>query len=269
MNSLQACLTDLDLDATRARTVALSITMQEQEAELPMHRHRKGQLVIALRGGVVCKAQGGLWMVPPGSGVWIPGDVMHSNHVTANGRICLFFVEPDVPGLPGVCCTLSLTPMVIEMVKHLARYPQQDDTPDPQLELVAEVVLGELRKAEIAALHLPIPDDPALTKIANALVADPADRSSMAEWAERVAMSERSLARLVSNKTAMSFGRWRQQLHIIVALQRLASGLSVQRVSDELGYESVSAFITMFKKALGQSPARYIAAKERSLADAL
>lgn len=269
MNSLHNCLANFDPDATDVRTVALGITVEEQEYELPMHRHRKGQLVIALRGGVVCKGQGGLWMVPPGSGVWIPGDVLHSNHVTANGRIVLFFVEPDVPGLPDQCCTLSLTPMIIEMIKHLANAPLADGPPDAQLERIAEVVLGELRKTEIAALHLPIPDDPALTKIANALVADPADRSSVAEWAERVAMSERSLARLVSNKTAMSFGRWRQQLHIIVALQRLAAGLSVQRVSDELGYESVSAFITMFKKALGQSPARYIAAKERSLADAL
>jgi len=58
----------------------------------------------------------------------------------------------------------------------------------------------------------------------------------------------------------MSFGRWRQQLHIIIALQKLASGMSVQNVSDSLGYGSVSAFITMFRNVLGQPPARYIAA---------
>jgi AraC family transcriptional regulator, regulator of nimT len=63
--------------------------------------------------------------------------------------------------------------------------------------------------------------------------------------------------RLVVAETGMTFSRWRQQLHIIIALQRLSAGDSVQSVSEALGYESVSAFITMFKKALGKSPARY------------
>ena len=58
-------------------------------------------------------------------------------------------------------------------------------------------------------------------------------------------MSERTLARLVRQEVGMSFGRWRQRLHIILALQWLSEGLSVQRSADQLGYESVSAFITM------------------------
>lgn len=37
-------------------------------------------------------------------------------------------------------------------------------------------------------------------------------------------MSERSLARLMVAETGMTFGRWRQQLRIIVALQRLFAG---------------------------------------------
>ena len=72
-------------------------------------------------------------------------------------------------------------------------------------------------------------------------------------------MSERTLARLVRQEVGMSFGRWRQRLHIILALQWLSEGLSVQRSADQLGYESVSAFITMFRKALGTTPARYFA----------
>ena len=46
-----------------------------------------------------------------------------------------------------------------------------------------------------------------------------------------------------------------------MALQRLSSGVSVQRTAEDLGYESVSAFITMFRKTLGQTPARYFAGK--------
>jgi AraC-like DNA-binding protein len=73
-------------------------------------------------------------------------------------------------------------------------------------------------------------------------------------------MSERTLARLVVRETGLTFGRWRQQLHLIVALRQLAAEDSVQRVAGNLGYDSVTAFITMFKKALGQSPTQYFAA---------
>ncbi len=71
-------------------------------------------------------------------------------------------------------------------------------------------------------------------------------------------MSENSLARLVQQETGLTFGRWRQQLQLIIALRSLAAGATVQQVSGDLGYESVSAFITMFKKALGTSPAKYL-----------
>ncbi len=65
-----------------------------------------------------------------------------------------------------------------------------------------------------------------------------------------MALSESSLARLVLRETGLTFGRWRQQLHLIVALRELSAGASVQQVSTELGYgESVTAFITMFKSA--------------------
>jgi len=42
-----------------------------------------------------------------------------------------------------------------------------------------------------------------------------------------------------------------------LALQKLAINLPIQTISEELGYDSVSAFITFFKKALGKSPRQY------------
>jgi AraC-like DNA-binding protein len=57
----------------------------------------------------------------------------------------------------------------------------------------------------------------------------------------------------------MSFGRWRQQFAIVLAVKRLADGASIQQVANDLGYESVPSFVTMFRKALGTSPGRYMA----------
>ena len=40
-------------------------------------------------------------------------------------------------------------------------------------------------------------------------------------------------------------------------LRELAAGATVQRVAGDLGYESTTAFIVMFRKALGTTPSRY------------
>jgi AraC-like DNA-binding protein len=45
----------------------------------------------------------------------------------------------------------------------------------------------------------------------------------------------------------MSFGRWRQQLSVMLAVKWLADGASIQQVAADLRYESVPSFVTMFR----------------------
>ena len=89
--------------------------------------------------------------------------------------------------------------------------------------------------------------------------AEPAQWQTLSQWASRFAMSERNLARLVVKETGLNFRRWRHQLQLILALQMLVRGLNVQQVALSLGYDSTTAFITMFRKGLGQTPGRYLA----------
>ena len=260
MTTLRACLVSFDPDELSPPVVALRVHTKENEREVPFHSHRKGQLVVALHGAVTCETSEGIWIVPPHSGVWIPSGIAHSNRVTADGHVCFLFIEQNAAPMPTSCCMLSLNPMLLQMIGHLADQPQ-DYAPASRTARLANVLLEELLhvKTQSMQLHLPLPPNIRLRELARQLTQQPADRSTVTEWASRCAMSERSFARFVQSETGMTFGRWRQQIHIMVALQLLAVGTSVQRVSQELGYDSVSAFITMFRKALGKSPARYIA----------
>lgn len=250
---------DFDPDTFDRPAVALRLDVQRNDVEQPVHQHRKGQLVLALSGGVTCTAPKAMWMVPPRHAVWIPGGMPHSNRATDNACIFFLFIEPNVAPMPDECCTLAISPLVRELIVYLAdqpaAYPQRGPTAR-----VAAVLLEQLAAAPVEQLYLPISAHPKLRRIADTLVADPANRSTLAEWARELAMSERTLARLVVEETGLTFGRWRQQLHLIIALRQLAAKESVQRVAGNLGYDSVTAFITMFKKALGQSPTQYFAA---------
>lgn len=251
-----------DPDALDLPAIAFNLDVAANESEMPLHQHRKGQLVLALHGGVTCEVADALWMVPPQCGVWVPGGVLHSNRATANARMCFLFVEPGVARLPDTCCTLSLSPLVREMIFYLARLDPQQGY-DAHVQRLVRVLLDELALMSVEHLSWPMSRHGSIRRIARALAHNPADRSTLMQWAARVAMSERTLARLVVKETGLSFGRWRQQLHLITALRLIAEGMPVQQVSAQLGYESVTAFITMFKKSLGRSPTRYFASLER------
>ncbi|MCG6206289.1 helix-turn-helix transcriptional regulator [Rhodopseudomonas sp. HC1] len=227
--------------------------------ELDPHCHAKSQIMLVQRGALSCRVEGGLWIVPPRSAVWIPSGAMHA--ITATGTLEGYsaFVAADIDaGLPQRCCSVSVTPLLRELLFRAARLPLLYDEGGVNSRLIA-VLLDEIAAAEIEDLHLPMPVDPRLRTLADLMMTAPADRGSLQGWAERAGMSERTLGRLISRETGMSFGRWRQQLGVMLAVQWLAGGASIQQVAADLGYESVPSFVTMFRKTLGTSPGRYMA----------
>lgn len=247
-----------DLDHATGPVIGIRLETADYGSEIPVHRHRQGQLILAMKGGVTCEVAGAIWMVPPRYAVWVPGMMPHSIRATANARICYLYVQPDAAPLPAECCTLAISALVHELILDMANQPSNYEA-DSRTGRKATVLLEELATMPVERLHLPISGEPRMRKIATMLSDNPADRRTLADWARLVAMSERSLARLVRQETGLTFGRWRQQLHLITALRHLAAGQTVQRVAEELGYESVTAFITMFKKSLGKPPAKYFA----------
>ncbi|HEY0296049.1 MAG TPA: helix-turn-helix transcriptional regulator [Bordetella sp.] len=250
-------LVAFDPDVLDGAAVALRVEATRASHDLPMHSHRRGQLVMATHGSVRCDVADGFWTIPPRCALWIPAGHPHRSQVSAKGRIIFLYIAPGSISLPDACCTLLITPLVEELIRHLAAQKQDYDPSSPTARLV-DVLLEQLQEMPTTRLHLPVPKNPRLAKIADALFTDPANRNTVAQWAASVALTERTLARLIHAELGMSFGRWRQQLHIIVALQQLAEGTAVQSVSQQLGYESVSAFITMFKKMMGHPPGHYL-----------
>ena len=250
--------TSLDLDYEPSVPVmAHRVDVEEREREVPIHVHRSGQLVMALRGAVSCDVPGAMWMVPPQAGVWIPGGTPHSNHSTANAVIFYLFVARDAAPLPASCCTLRISPMLGEMIQYLAEQPPSYEPGGPT-DRLAHVLLDQLCAMPKEEVSLPMPEDARLRKVSRAMMRDPSDRRTQKDWAHQLGMSERTLNRLCTALTGLSFGRWRRQLHMMVALRELSGGATVQQVAYDLGYESPSAFITMFKKAFGKPPATYI-----------
>lgn len=230
-----------------------------QRREIDVHSHRKGELLLLMRGVLTCEVEGSFWLVPPQGAIWIPGGMSHK--VTGAGGMegYVVFIDPAAASnLPSNCCALSTTPLLRELVIRASTLPTLYAEQGMDARVTA-LLVDELAAAPTGHLRLPMPADARLRRIVEMIIADPADRTTMQGWARRAGLSERTMARLLAGETGMSFGRWRQQLHLMLAVKWLGTGASVRQVADRLGYESPGSFVTMFRKAMGTTPGRYFA----------
>jgi transcriptional regulator GlxA family with amidase domain len=121
------------------------------------------------------------------------------------------------------------------------------------------VLVDQLSVLPTIPLQLPWPSDERAQRAAAWVRGHLGEPSSTRQIARRAMLSVRTLERLFQKETGLSFGKWRQQLRLLHALRLLAAGRPVTTVALEVGYESASAFIVMFKRTLGVTPHRYFA----------
>lgn len=223
------------------------------------HRHDWGQLVYSGEGTMSVQTEQGIWLAPPRRAVWVPRGIEHS--VTAHGRVRLRSIYVGVPfedRLPASCHALSVTALLRELILAATALPIEY-TPDGPAARLMVVLVDQLAQAPRAPLHLPEPRDPRLRKIAAALHRRPADGRRLEDYARDVGASARTLARRFVAETGLGFSAWRQKLRLLIAIERLGAGQPVTTVALDLGYDSPSAFIAMFKRRLGVTPKGYFA----------
>ncbi len=252
---------DFDPDGLPRDISAVNLEIVTKDKVQSRHSHRKAQLIVPLRGLISCEVDNALWIVPSANGLWIPSEAIHRMRSAGNVSLYVLFIEPGVcQPLPAQCGTIPISPLLCELIGRLSTFPLYYEVNERNDRLTA-MILDELMQSPVNSLNLPMPSDPRLRRIARELMQDSSNRLTAAEWASRVGMSERTMFRLMSLETGMTFGRWKRQLHILLALERLADGDAVQTIALDLGYESASSFITMFRKTFGISPTKFIATR--------
>jgi AraC-like DNA-binding protein len=234
----------------------VAVTQQESSVRITgSHRHARGQLLGATHGLLSVDAGDNRWVVPATHAVWVPPEVAHGlrSHGPFSGWSV--YVAPTSAGLPDQPCVLAVSGLLREAVARAAGWGG-DLLTEAQLR-VTEVIVDEIRASPHVALGLPIPQEPRLRRIAMALSEQPADDRSLEHWATWAAIAPRTLTRRFVAETGFSFTQWRQRARLLRALELLAAGHSVTSVALDLGYDNVSAFIALFRRTFGVTPARY------------
>jgi AraC-like DNA-binding protein len=228
---------------------------------LGTHMHREAQLVYAAKGTMQVTTPKGRWLVPPDRAVWVPARLEHSIDVLADIQMrTLYF---DLTWLKREQRSRSLDAEFVVRVSRLlhesilALFDGRDE-PD-RTDLLIRLAMLELHQAEDPTTFIPLPHEPRCRRAAGIVLADPTQTHDIADLAREVGTSARTLSRLFSAETQLSFKSWCQRARIAAAIETLSMqpNLSVKQLAADLGYASFPAFSHAFRQVTGKSPTEF------------
>ncbi len=224
---------------------------------LPFHQHQRAQFVYARQGLMAVNTRSASYLVPPQRAVWMPVQIEHQIEALSDLEMRTLYIDPAVlaPRMDDVR-VLMVTPLVRELIITAVAEGPEYELDSPQSRIMS-VILDQIKSLKTVSLVLPMPQDQRLLRITHALIADATDQRDISQWAREVGASKRTLNRLFNAETGMSFRDWRLQRRLHKSLELLSTGKSVTSIAYEVGYENPSAFIAMFKRSLGKTPANY------------
>ncbi len=247
--------------------LAFALKRRAAEDWAPEHSHARGQLFALTRGLLVVEAGSERWMFPSQSCAWIPPDCMHAARSVGGAAGSMVYLSAETcRGLPRKPCLFNSSELLFAIVHRVLTWNPRQPLNSAQKRLIT-VLRNEIRQPEQQPLRLPIPREERLARLAHALLDDVADDRTLDEWADCAGMARRTFMRAFSAEVGMSFGRWRQQARLFASLEMLAQNKSVTEVAIAVGYDSVSAFIDMFRTMLGATPHTYFRSKQERRED--
>ncbi|MCA1456486.1 helix-turn-helix transcriptional regulator [Bradyrhizobium sp. BRP22] len=228
---------------------------------LDTHMHRESQLVYAAEGTMQVTTPKGRWLVPPDRAVWVPALLEHSIDVLADIQMRTLYFE--LPWLKRNARGNSLNAEFVVRVSPLlhqtilALFDRQDDR--ERTGLLLQLLMLELDQAEDSATFIPLPQEPRCRRAATIVLADPTAQHEIETLAREVGTSARTLSRLFSSETQLSFKSWCQRARIAAAIERLSteSIVSIKQIASDLGYASVPAFSHAFRQVTGKTPTEF------------
>lgn len=206
---------------------------------------------------MVITTRDGQWIVPATRAVWVPAGIDHSIRMVGRVAMRTLYVRPGAAcALPEHCAVVAVSALLRELIlaaiEIVLPYASQS-----RAGRLMRLALDEIVQMETLPLNLPFPKDPRLRLISESITRQPDDPTTAQQWALKLAIDPKTIRRVFLRETGLTFGKWRQQARLLKALEMLAKGERILEVALSVGYDSPSAFATMFQRQLGRPPSAY------------
>jgi AraC-like DNA-binding protein len=229
----------------------------------PLHSHQRSQLSYSAAGVMSVVTESSSFMLPPYRAIWIPAGMMHE--VFCRGPVSSYtlYIDPALDRRPQRCRVFEVSELVKALIFEVGHFPVGYDM-DGREGRIASLLLEEIERMPSTPSELTMPGDRRLLRVCRALLDDPADQRDIDDWAALAGMGRRTFTRLFRQETGAGLAVWRQQVRLMAAISRLASGQPITTVAFDVGYESPSAFTAMFHRVFGVPPSTYLARSQQS-----
>jgi len=247
--------------STAGEGVHLVARNYRKGVRLDPHMHREAQLVYAAKGTMQVTTPKGRWLVPPDRAVWVPARLEHCIDVLADIEMRTLYFD-----LGWLAREQRSTSLGAEFVVRVSRLLHEsilalfDGRNDPaRTGLLIRLVMLELHQAEEPATFIPLPHEARCRRAAERVLADPTKSHDIEDLAREVGTSARTLSRLFSMETQLSFKSWCQRARIAAAIERLSMqpDVPVKQLAADLGYASFPAFSHAFRQVTGKTPTEF------------
>jgi AraC-like DNA-binding protein len=250
--------TNLSSKGVLARSVARPVSALARSDKagvvISLHRHSRHQLIYAISGVMTIQAKQSIWIVPPSHALWVPANVEHSIRMDTSVEMRTLYFQPrSIAMSEKDCSVLAVTPLLRELIVRamaVAPHYKIGSSDERLMQLMADEVSQLIGRQ----FSLRMPTDRRLQHLCEHVLRDLSQTLTIEQLGQLVGLSERSVIRLFTVETGLTPSRWRQQARLMHAFVLTERGLSMTRISVDLGYSSVSAFSKMFSKVFGQTP---------------
>ncbi len=216
------------------------------------HSHATDELLWNERGMSMAIIEARAWAISPDVGLWIPAGTVHTGHAPSGTWYRAEHFDPSVfPPLARHPVAVQITPLLKLLIARL-----HADVMDPEARQRTEHVLRDILTPAPDALSVRIPQSPLLEPIVTAILKNPGDRRTLSQWAQLRGVNARTITRAFQTETTLGFSDWVAAVRAQAALLLLGSGLSADEVASQLGYASVSAFGSAFRRTTGVTPGK-------------
>ena len=188
---------------------------------------------------------------------WTPKHCSHKVKIFAGVQVYVLDLDySDTDGFlndPGVFGTSAFLNSLLEKASDL------DDVsyPSGYIQHFAALLSYEIARLEELPLGLPLPSDRRARNIADQLMNCPASELTQDQLANQWGVSVRTLSRIFTKQTGLTFSQWRQQAKIVTSLQWIQEGLPINDVAERSGYTNFSAYIEAFRQRFGETPGKF------------
>jgi AraC-like DNA-binding protein len=224
---------------------------------IPRHDHPWGQLAYATAGVMHVRTPTSVWVTPPTRAVWLPPGLPHEILMRGETALRTLYIDPfTAAALPKEEAVLEVSLLLRELILHILKAGMLGPG-RPEHERLTGLLIDLLLEARPQDLSLPLPTDRRALALAERIQAEPGERAELAVLAQGAGASLRTLQRLFPEQTGLSLELWRQKARMVHAVALLSGGQSVTTAAIDCGYDSLSAFITAFRRQFGVTPGRY------------